>query len=79
MSKVLNKSLSTFSSHMTKLLRILDVIKTGDLFLVDEIGSGTDPQEGAALAMAILDKVVQEAGIATVANTHYSELKSLCL
>ena len=69
------QSLSTFSSHISKIKQMVDNLKENSLILLDELGSGTDPIEGVSLAMAIINYLKEFKGIRLILTTHYSELK----
>jgi DNA mismatch repair protein MutS2 len=72
----IQSSLSTFSSHLRNVVRMLDAADAGSLVLLDEIGVGTDPHEGVALAAALLETLTRR-GVRTLSTTHYGELKKL--
>ena len=69
------QSLSTFSSHLRNVVRFVAAAEAGTLVLLDEIGAGTDPTEGSALAMAVVERLLQQ-GAWVAATTHYAELKT---
>jgi DNA mismatch repair protein MutS2 len=71
----IQQSLSTFSSHMTNVISILQSVGNRDLVLLDEVGAGTDPQEGSALARALMDEFLKT-GALVIATTHYTEVKA---